>query len=196
MKKENRNNNKENKTEKKNKKDTKKSTGELEMEANRIEYLEKGHKHEPNKCPLGNVVNNASLVTNRTPQTAPGVQESMEGVVEATSKRKKNPESDNESSPDREAGAGERVKKLIMDTKDMKEGGEADEKEEGEIVYGEVQVQRNKNESSIMKLNKALKDFDEMLKSMQVENLKSKGHILQQMETSKNEVMQHMTSEI
>ena len=97
-KKENSNNNKENKTEKKNKKDTKKSTGEQEMEANRIECLEKGHKHEPNKCPLGNVVNNTSLVTNRTPETAPGVQESME----ATCKQKKNPESDNDSSSDRD----------------------------------------------------------------------------------------------
>ena len=78
----------------------------------------------------------------------------------------------------------------------MKESGEADEKEEGEIDPEEVQVKKNKNEASKIKLDRTLKNFDERLKSMQVENLKSKGHILQQMETSKNEVMQHMTSEI
>ena len=101
-KKENSNNNKENinRIEKKNKRDTKNSTGEQEMEANRIECLEKGHKHEPKKCPLGKVVNNTSLVKNRTPETAPEVQESMEGVGEGTSKWKKNLESDNENSPD------------------------------------------------------------------------------------------------
>ena len=126
-------NNKENKTDKKNKKDTNKSTGgEPEMEANRTECSGKGHQHELNKCPLGNVVTNTTLVANRTPETAPEVQESMEGGVEGTSKRKKNLESDNENSPDREGKeAGERVKKIIIDIKDMKEGGEADEKEKG-----------------------------------------------------------------
>ena len=43
---------------------------------------------------------------------APEVQESIEGVVEGTNKRKKNLGIDNENSPDREGKeAGERVKK-------------------------------------------------------------------------------------
>ena len=262
------------KTEKENKKDTNKSTGEQEMEANRTECSGVGHKHVLNKCPLGNVVNNTSLVTNRTPEIAPETQESMEviedatskrkknpnsenenspdreaikstekviklikdtkemkgveekeegeieierqeemeGIVEANNKRKKNPDSDNERSPDREATeAVEIVKRLIMDTKELNNGKDENEKEEGEIVQRDKQAKRNKYESSKMKLDKTLKDFGQTLESMQVENLKTKGHILQQMqvenlktkehilqqmETSKNEVMRHVTSEI
>ena len=134
--------NKEN-IEKKNKKDTNKSTGEQEMEANRTECSGKGHKHELNKCPLGNVVNNTSLVTNKTPEMAPETQEGMEGIVEATSKRKKNPDSDNERSPDREAiEAGKKSEKFIKDTREMNDGKVVNEKEEGEIDQSEKQVKR------------------------------------------------------
>ena len=102
------------------------------------------------------MVTNTTLVANRTPEMAPEVQESIEGVVEGTNKRKKNLGIDNENSPDREGKeAGERVKKLI---KEMKESGEADEKEEGEIDHEEVQVKKNKNEATKIKLDRALKE--------------------------------------
>ena len=97
--KENKSENKENKIEKKNRKHTNKSIGEQEMEAKKNECSGKGHQHDLNKCPLGNVVNNTSSVTNKTPEIER--QEGMEGIVKANNKRKKNPDSDNERSPDR-----------------------------------------------------------------------------------------------
>ena len=124
------------------------------MEANRTECSGVGHKHVLNKCPLGNVVNNTSLVTNRTLEIAPETQESMEIIEDATSKRKKNPNSENESSPDREAiKTTEKVIKLIKDTKEMKG---VEEKEEGEI---EIETQEEM-EGIVEENNKRKKNPD------------------------------------
>ena len=130
--------NKENKTDKKNKKDTGKKTSDQQsekIETKRNECSGKGHQHESNICPLGNMVSNTSLATNKTPDMEVDIHEEMDGIIEATNKRKKTPDSDNERSPDRDMKeAGKKVKKLIQDSKEMNDGEDEYDKEEGEIV--------------------------------------------------------------
>ena len=97
--------NKENKdkTERKNKKDTNKNTSEQEMEAKKDECPVKGHQHELNKCPLGNSEKKNKKDTNKsTSEQEMEGQEAMEGVIEANNKRKKDSDSDNARSPDRD----------------------------------------------------------------------------------------------
>ena len=84
--------NKENKTDKKNKKDTGKKMNDQhseKIETKRNECSSKGHQHESNTCPLGNMVSNRSMVTNKTPDIEVERHEEMDGIIEATNKRKK-----------------------------------------------------------------------------------------------------------